>query len=82
MHRKYVQRLKEYDIRPKIELNYNREILYYEDIKVFLKKFKDDFKDTDCLACSSKSHHHLMEKDGFHYRKCIECGIPKCVFLE
>lgn len=67
------QNLKEYDICPRIDVNYNREVLYYEDIKVFLKKFKDDFKNSNCVACSSKLHYHLMEKDGFDYRKCTEC---------
>lgn len=70
--------LKEYDIRPKVDLNYNREILYYEDLEIFFRNYKNKFKEADCVACSSKMHFHLIEKDGFHYRQCSEC---KTVFI-
>ena len=65
--------LSEEDIRPKIELNYNREILYYQDLSLFQKKFKKKYTKVDCVSCLSKSHSKIFEKDGFDFRKCDEC---------
>jgi 2-polyprenyl-3-methyl-5-hydroxy-6-metoxy-1,4-benzoquinol methylase/ribosomal protein S27E len=62
------------DIRPVSEINYNREVLYPEDLKEFHKRFNSQFIDVDCVACSSDRHFFITEKDGFKYRKCEKCG--------
>ena len=65
--------LKEEDIRPRVDLNYNREFLYYKDIETFFKKFGKSFKDVDCVSCASKKHYVISQKDNFIFRKCNEC---------
>jgi len=66
-------RLKEDDIRPKLDLTYNREILYYKDLSIFFEKYKQNFQYVDCVSCKSKNHYKILHKDGFIFRKCNEC---------
>lgn len=66
--------LKEEDIRSRIDVNYNREVLYYKDLPLFLKNFKQKFQHVDCVSCTSKNHYIISQKDGFNFRKCNECG--------
>jgi len=69
-----VFKLKEEDIRPQLDVNYNREVLYYKDLRTFLKKFKNSFQDVDCVSCKSKNYYVISKKDGFRFNKCQECG--------
>lgn len=64
--------LKENEIRPRIDTNYNREVLYYSDLHNF-EKFKKNFQCVDCVSCKSKNHYMISKKNGFIFRKCDEC---------
>ena len=66
--------LKEEDIRSRLDVNYNREFLYYKDLPIFLKNFKQNFQYVDCVSCKSKNYDIISHKDGFIFRKCNECG--------
>jgi len=65
--------LKEEEIRSAVDMDYNREVLYYKDLSLFLEKFKQNFRSVDCVSCQSNNHNTLLEKDGFTFRKCNEC---------
>ncbi|MFA7083350.1 MAG: class I SAM-dependent methyltransferase [Arcobacteraceae bacterium] len=68
-------KIQEYDIRPEKLLNYNREILYHDDIKNFNKKFGNKFKVLkECPACGSKNFYKLFEKDTFKFQNCAKCS--------
>lgn len=66
--------IKEEEIRPIIISNYNREVLYYEDIELFHSKFKNNFNKIErCVACDSIKNHIIFNKDGFDFNKCNNC---------
>lgn len=66
--------IKEEEIRPIVISNYNREVLYYEDIELFHSKFNNDLNITkSCIACSSMQNHVIFKKDGFDFSKCSDC---------
>lgn len=68
-------KIKEYDIRPEKLLNYNREILYYDDIKKFNHKFSNKFKELKkCPACNSNNFYVLFKKDTFNFQNCAKCN--------
>ncbi|PLY08704.1 MAG: hypothetical protein C0626_12715 [Arcobacter sp.] len=67
--------IKEADIRPTILINYNREVLFYEDIEIFHKKFHNKLKYIDnCIACDSNLVYNSFTKDGFTFQKCPQCN--------
>lgn len=67
--------IQEENIRPVILTNYNREVLYYEDIQSFHSKFGNDLKKTkSCIACDCSSCHVVFHKDGFGFSKCTNCN--------
>jgi 2-polyprenyl-3-methyl-5-hydroxy-6-metoxy-1,4-benzoquinol methylase len=65
--------LREEEIRSRLDINYNREFLYYKDLPLFFEKFKKSFQSVDCVACKSENHYILTEKDGFSFKKCDKC---------
>ena len=68
-------KIKEEDIRPQNLLNYNREVLFYEDIERFHKKFNSSLHQVNkCIACNSSSIYDEFQKDGFTFQKCEECN--------
>lgn len=68
-------KINEYDIRPEKLLNYNREILYHDDIKNFNKRFDKKFKVLKkCPACGTKNFYKLFEKDTFSFQNCTKCA--------
>ncbi|NVJ54175.1 MAG: class I SAM-dependent methyltransferase [Campylobacteraceae bacterium] len=71
--------IKEEEIRPVVISNYNREVLFYEDIELFHKKFKNDLiKVEKCIACDCRNIYFIFNKDGFEFSKCNSC---KTVFV-
>jgi SAM-dependent methyltransferase len=64
--------MKEYEIRPKKLFDDYLELLQKDSLHFF----GDDelFKEVDCLACGSKKWERALEKDGFSYNNCLNCG--------
>lgn len=67
--------IKEEEIRPIVISNYNREVLYYEDIEQFHDKFKNDFNKVEkCIVCDCSRICFIFNKDGFDFSRCNNCN--------